>query len=511
VAVVGDQGDVTGFLRALPNAGEPVRTVATHASVVFLTDYRAFKLKRAVSFPFLDFSTPERRLHFCETELALNRRTAPKIYLAVRRITREPNGSLAFDGSGELVDAVVEMRRFESGELFDELAQHGWLTPALMTDLARRIVAFHHSAEIDERRGGVAGIARVLEINEQALRAASVFSPLRTEALAAAFQKALHRHGSLLEARREAGKVRRCHGDLTLRNICRFEGEPTIFDCLEFDEGLATIDVLYDLAFLLMDLWHRNQPDLANLVFNRYLDGAGETDGLELMPYFMAIRAAVRAHVTAVQASEAQEDGAEKLHKEALAYFELAERLMAPVAPMLVAVGGLSGSGKSTAAASIASAVGAPPGARVLSSDRIRKALHAVAPESRLPDTAYRPEISEQVYARMRDEARAALVAGCAVVADAVFDRPADREAIRRVADGAAVPFEGFWLSAPLDVLLGRLAGRKGDPSDATAAVLLAQAGRHCGELSWRPIDAATELAHTRKTMLANLKGPGAP
>jgi predicted kinase len=268
--------------------------------------------------------------------------------------------------------------------------------------------------------------------------------------------------------------------------------------------------VLYDLAFLLMDLWHRNQPDFANLVFNRYLDGADETDGLGLVPFFMAVRAAVRAHVTAVQAREAQEDGAEKLHKEALAYFELAERLMAPVAPMLVAVGGLSGSGKSTAAASIASAVGAAPGARVLSSDRIRKALHAVAPESRLPDRAYWPEISEHVYARMRDEARAALVAGCAVVADAVFDRPADREAIRRVAHETAVPFEGFWLSAPLDVLLGRLAERKGDPSDATAAVLLAQAARHCGDLSWRPIDAATELAHIRKTMLANLKGPGA-
>jgi uncharacterized protein len=242
-------------------------------------------------------------------------------------------------------------------------------------------------------------------------------------------------------------------------------------------------------------------------VFNRYLDGADETDGLGLMPFFMAVRAAVRAHVTAVQASEAQEDRAETLH-EALAYFELAERLMTPVAPILVAVGGLSGSGKSTAAASIASAVGAPPGARVLSSDRIRKALHGVAPETRLPETAYRPEISERVYARMRDEARAALVAGCAVVADAVFDRPADREAIARVAGDTGVAFDGFWLAAPVDVLLGRLAGRKGDPSDATAAVLLAQAARDCGEISWRLMDAAADLAHTRKTMLASLRAP---
>ena len=511
MAVVADQSDATCFLRSLPNAGEPVRTVATHASLVFLTVDRAFKLKRAVRFPFLDFSTPERRLNFCEAELALNRRTAPKMYLAVRRIIRAPNGSLAFDSSGELVDAVVEMRRFEDGELFDELAQHGGLTPALMTDLARQIVAFHKAAEIDQSRRGAAGVARVLEINEQALRAASTFLPRRTEALTAAFQRALQRHAPLLEARREAGKVRRCHGDLILRNICRFEGEPTLFDCLEFDEGLATIDVLYDLAFLLMDLWHRDQPDFANLVFNRYLDGADETDGLGLVPFFMAVRAAVRAHVTAVQASEAQEDRAKTLHKEAHAYFELAERLLAPVAPSLVAVGGLSGSGKSTAAASIASAVGAPPGARVVSSDRICKALHGVAPETRLPETAYRLEISEQVYARMRDDARAALVAGCAVVADAVFDRPADREAIRRVARETAVAFEGFWLSASLDVLLRRLAGRKGDPSDATATVLLAQAARDCGDIPWRPIDAAADLADTRQTMLASLKGLGAP
>jgi predicted kinase len=229
------------------------------------------------------------------------------------------------------------------------------------------------------------------------------------------------------------------------------------------------------------------------------------------VPFFMAVRAAVRAHVTAVQASEAQEDHAETLHKEGRAYFELAERLMTPVAPILVAVGGLSGSGKSTVAALIASAVGAPPGARVLSSDRIRKTLHGVAAETRLPETAYRPEISEQVYARMRDEAKAALAGGCAVVADAVFDRPADRESIGRVARETGVAFQGFWLSAPLDVLLRRLAERKRDPSDATAAVLLTQAARDCGDISWRPIDAAVELAHTRKSMLASLRAPGAP
>lgn len=492
------------FLAADPmGLGREVRTITTHASLLFLTADRAYKLKRAVRFPFLDFSTPERRLKFCQAEFALNRRTAPKLYLGVRVITREADGRLAFDGAGELVDAIVEMRRFEDRDLFDNLATHGGLTPALMTDLARRIAAFHNAAEVSSRHGGAQAIARVLDINEQALRAATLFPPLETDRLAAAFRVALRRHGRRLDARREAGKVRRCHGDLILRNICLFEGEPTLFDCLEFDEDLATIDVLYDLAFLLMDLWHREQWEHANLVFNRYLDEADEADGLALVPFFMAIRAAVRAHVTAVQAGEAPPDRAASLDEEALAYFALARRLLEPAWPILVAVGGLSGSGKSTAASAIAPHLGAPPGARILASDRIRKALHGVAAEVRLPEAAYRPDVSEEVYAALRERAREALGAGSAAVADAVFDRPADREALERVAREAGVPFVGFWLTAPLPILQARVKARQGDASDADEAVLRAQTARDCGHITWRLINAEGDPVRTRDAILA--------
>lgn len=505
LTIAADQSQVVAFLQTnLTAIRGPVHTLATHASLIFLTSDRAYKLKRAVRFPFLDFSTPEQRLRFCQAEVELNRRTAPGLYLGVHAITREADGSLALDGAGALVDAVVEMRRFYDCDLFDNIAQRGALTPALMTKLARQIARFHKDALVSKAHGGVRAIARVLDINEQALRAESLFPAQKVDEITSKLRNLLQQHTALLEQRREAGRVRRCHGDLILRNICLFESQPTLFDCLEFDPDLATTDVLYDLAFL-MDLWHREQQELANLAFNRYLDESDEADGLALVPFFMAIRATVRAHITALQAHEAASDRAFCLREEAHTYLNLACRLVESVKPILIAIGGLSGSGKSTAAASIAALIGLPPGARVLASDRIRKVLHGVAAEVRLPGTAYRPEVSEQVYRLLRQQARQALATGFSVVADAVFDRSEERNAIEGVGREAAVSFAGFWLSAPVEALTSRVEQRKLDPSDATTAVVLAQAARSCGMINWRCIDAEGDTVQTRDRILASL------
>ena len=282
------------------------------------------------------------------------------------------------------------------------------------------------------------------------------------------------------------GCVRRCHGDLTLRNICLFEGEPALFDALEFDEGLATIDVLYDLAFPLMDLWRLGARDLANLLFNRYLDARDEADGLPLLPLFMATRAVVRAHVTAALAKEAPERLAE-----AQGYFALAEAFLEPRKPLLVALGGFSGSGKSTLSARLASALGPAPGARIHATDRIRKALHGVAATDKLPLEAYAPEVSARVYAMEREACAATLRAGHGCIAEAVFDRAQDRAAIEAVALAAGVRFAGFWLEAPVEVLAQRIAGRRGDPSDADEAVMRAQVARGNEGVGWTLLDAA--------------------
>lgn len=510
VVIAQDQSGAIALLAGDAGGMGPTEaTIVTHISRIFLKRDRALKLKQAVRFPYVDYSTPELRLTACQAELDLNRRTAPGLYIAVRRITRSNGGRLAFDGDGELVDAVVEMRRFADDSLFDGIAVRNSLTPAHMTALAREIAAFHDAAPTSFHFGGYDGMADVLDINERSLGAADLVSSDEATAFAKAFRQRLDDRRALLDSRRAAGKVRRCHGDLILRNICLFEGKPTLFDCIEFSEPLATIDVLYDLAFLLMDLWHRGQRQLANFLFNRYLDARDETDGLDLVPFFMAVRAAVRAHVTAAQAMALHGHAALAARREALAYFSLAKALLQPAGARLFAFGGFSGSGKSTLAAQLAPQIGPPPGARVLSSDRIRKQLHGVAAEERLASPAYRPEVSRQVYDLMFREAERALQAGASVVMDAVFDLSDHRGAAEELARKAGLPFNGFWLDAPRHVLAARIAGRKDDPSDATSAVLDAQLGRGAGDVRWTRIDAQRDVAAVAAQVLTG--APVAP
>ena len=506
----GDQSATADFLEGeAALLGRPVETITTHISTVFMAGDRAFKLKRPVRFPYLDFSTAGLRLAFCEAELALNRRTAPDLYLGVRRITREADGRLAFDGTGPLVDAVVEMRRFAQHDLLDDMAQRNALTPALVTDLAHRIAGFHRGAAASLDHGGAAGIAVVLDMNDRSLRAVTLVSDAAADALRASFQNVFARHAPVLEARRLAGKVRRCHGDLILRNICLVDGIPTLFDCIEFDDAMATIDVLYDLAFLLMDLWHRDRSDLANLLFNRYLDGTDEASGIGTLPFLMAVRAAIRSHVAAAQAAGQPSDKAARTLAEARAYHDLALSLLKDSHASLVAVGGFSGSGKSTLAAQVASRLGPPPGARVLNSDRIRKRAQGVSAVTRLPPSAYRPEVSARVYASLGDEASQALSAGCAVLADAVFDRQSERSAIEATATKAGVTFRGVWLEAPTTGLLAsRIADRRNDPSDATAEVLLDQVGRDCGDIVWQHLPADADPMVTRDAILTSSPSP---
>ena len=498
------QYETIDFLRRTAFAGvDPagIETVQTHISHVLIGGRTAIKLKRAVRLGYVDFSTPERRLAACERELELNRRTAPMLYRGVRRIVRRPDGGLALDADGELVDAVVEMARFDADGLFDQMAIDGTLTAPLMTRLAGHIAGFHAGLPVEQGSGGAAVMAGVLAINERALATTSVFPPDEVAAFNRRFRESLATHADLLDRRGAAGKIRRCHGDLHLRNICLMAGEPTLFDCLEFDEAMATTDILYDLAFLLMDLWHRGLEEAANLVLNRYLDALDESDGLPLLPFLMAVRAAVRAHVAATRAAEG---GAAGAAGEARAYFDLALELLAPRSPRLVAVGGLSGSGKSTVAAAIAPGIGPVPGARILASDCIRKRHFAVPVETRLPAECYAPEVSHRVYDELIATAERVARLGHGVVADGVFDRPTERARIASAAEAAGVPFTGLWLEAPAERLLERVAGRTGDPSDATPDVVRGQLARSRAPVEWEvlPSEASIEIVAERARRL---------
>jgi len=498
-----DQGPVRAFLAGhAASGGAAVETIETHVSVIFLAGDRAWKLKRALRLPYADLSTPERRLATCEAELARNRLTAPDHYLAVRRIVRGPSG-LAFDAPGTLVDAVVEMRRFDDGALLDALADRGALTAPLIEALAAEVAALHARSPA-RPGGGAARVAGVLDVNEAGFRLGAGLDPARVAALEAAFRDGLARLGPLLDARAEAGRVRLCHGDLHLRNIFLEDGRPVIFDCLEFNDALATVDVLYDLAFLLMDLRHRGLDALANLAMNRYLDASPEDEaGLPALPFFMALRAAVRAHVRATRAAEPGAGAAPAA--EARAYLALAERLLAPAPPALVAIGGLSGTGKSTVAAALAPLIGGGGGARILASDRLRKAAFGVAADTRLPPSGYARGVTTQIYARLESRAAAIARAGGAAIADAVFADPSERAAVAAAAAAAGAPFLGVWLEAPPDTLRARVAARRGGPSDADLAVLERQFGYDLGPIDWLRLDAAGDPAATAARIAAAL------
>ena len=292
---------------------------------------------------------------------------------------------------------------------------------------------------------------RVVLLNEKSLRDFPPAPRGDIEAHDARLRALLQTHGPLLDARHARGKTRHCHGDLTLRNICVVDGAPTPFDCIEFSDELAAIDVLYDLAFLLMDLHRVGEGGLANFALNRYLDWRDECDGLGLLPFFMSLRATIRAHIGAAQNKP----------DEARRYFDLARELARDGAPCLIAIGGYSGSGKSSVAAALAPLIGAAPGARTLSSDRLRKRLHGAEPTRRLPKEAYASEVSARVYGEMMIEAGRVARAGWPVVVDAVFDRPA--KAAPRLNGSRERPARRFTASGSMSIFRrGSRASRRG-------------------------------------------------
>lgn len=504
--VDGQAATIEFLTRRETHDGAATTRVDTHGAVVVLAGRRAFKLKRAVRFPYMDFSTPELRRQMCEAEIRLNRRTAPALYLGVMPILASAGGGLRFGALGDTapagaVDYVVVMRRFDSRSQFDDMASRGALDVALMPDLAEIIARFHAEAERRPLHGGSAATKRIAADQLANLHAAGRFGAPDLARLKARWDEAIARHGALLDRRADGGFVRHCHGDLHLRNICLVDGRPVIFDAIEFSEPIACIDVMYDLAFLLMDLAHRGLGGHAWSVFNRYIAVTQDIDGLALLPLYQSFRAAIRAHVSLsmaqVQAQgETRSDGTgmRALEAEAQAYMALALRLADPPPARLVAIGGLSGTGKSTLARRLAPRIGASPGALLLRSDEIRKSLMGVGPAVRLGPEGYGEAMTSRVYVVMRDRARAALAAGTSVIADAVHARPSEREAIAFVAKAIGVRFDGIWLSAPAAVLESRVARRKGDASDADVAVVQTQLGYRLGAIDWQRLDAGTAI-----------------
>jgi len=429
-------------------AGAVVTRIDTHCSIAFLLRDRAYKLKRPIAFSALDYKTIERRHAACRAELELNRRTAPELYLEVSSICRKPDGALAFDAGGEVLDWVVVMRRFDQADRFDSIAEAGRLGPGVSACLADEIADFHHKAAPQLEMGGAAGLRNVIERNHA--DQATVETILSREAIDSLREASLHAlaaHERKLDRRREAGHVRRCHGDLRLANICLIDNRPTLFDAIEFAEELSGIDVLFDLAFLLVDLLERKMPFAACVLLNRYLDATRDDEDLAVLPLMMTIRMGTRAFTLAA-ASRRRTDPAEtrRLTHEAQAHVAFAVSMLAKPRPRLVALGGLESSPKSMLARSLAVVLAPVGSVRVLSTEPIRKKLLDMPPHARPRHTAYGPQVTEQVYAAMTAKARRLLGGGTTVIVDADFYRPDHRHAIARAASAVSVPFSGLWV-----------------------------------------------------------------
>ena len=511
-----DQSQVVAWLSSpVAHGGEAVSVIQTHASVVFVAQSRALKLKRAVRYDYLDYSSAERRRAMCEAELRINERMAPGLYKRVCAVTRETDGSLALAGRGTPVDWVVEMARFDDALLFDQLAARGALDLDLMRPLGVEIARFHNSAARRPEHGGTAGMTWVIDGNAAgfAIEGAGLLDQAACAAITAAARTELDRRADFLDARRRNGWVRQCHGDLHLRNIVLLEHRPTLFDGIEFNDAIACGDVLYDLAFLLMDLWHRGLRRHANAVLDGYLSVTGDLAGLALLPLFLSCRAAVRAKTSAT-AAHLEGDGRRRTALAALAreYLVMADQFLHPIEGVVVAVGGYSGSGKTTVARGLAPLVGRVPGAVLVRSDEIRKQLGGVAPATRLGPEWYRSDVSRRVYATVLDRAARIARAGHAAIADAVFAEAGDRQAIEDIAHAAGVPFVGIWLDADEATLLARVAERRGDPSDADAAVVRQQCAQPPMTIAWHRLDGSgtpeTVLAAARE-VIAGASVPG--
>lgn len=468
----------------------PTEHIVTHGAVIVLNGERAWKMKRPVSYRYMDFSTIELRRRTLADEYTLNVRTAPQIYRALHAITRCDDG-VELDGTGEPVDYVLEMVRFPDEALAGHLADAGMLDDRLLGALADGIADMHRGTAISEDPAGADRLLDVIVGNLASMsRFPEILDPIRASALTARLETLIDEHRVLLDLRARSGRVRRGHGDLHLRNLVVLDGTPVPFDCLEFDAELATVDVLYDLAFLLMDLWGRGLRHEANAVANAYLDASAEDEeGYVLLPLMMSVRATVRAHVAAAAGDV----------DDAHANLALAETLLDPAPPRLIAIGGASGTGKSTVARSIAADLGCAPGARILRSDVLRKRLAGVPVHEHLPASGYTRAATAAVYAELGRIAADDLAGGMTVIADAVSGTDAQRDALQKLAAQHRAEFRGYWLELPEAERIARIAARGPDASDATADVARAQTRRLTPPgAAWQRVDASGDFPPVR-------------
>lgn len=466
-----------------PHGPASVEVRQTHISVVALAGPLVYKVKKPVDFGFCDFTTLEKRRHFCHEELRLNRRLAPDVYLRVVPIVRSAEGNLTLDGQGEPVEYAVEMRRLSANQMLPALLADGQVTTKTMADIARVVHSFHRAAARSEAIDAYGRLEVIeAEVRENFLQlepyVGRTIEPEAFTQLKDRTERFLATHRDLFSQRIADGRIVEGHGDLHADHICLEAGGTVIYDCIEFNEAFRCLDIASEVAFLAMDLDALGYQTLAEAFILHY-QAIAEDPGLpRMLPFYKSYRAVVRGKVESFRLDDPDmpELAKAEARKSARRYFELACRYADSLdLPTLIICCGLIGSGKSTMAAALAPLLNGV----VLRSDVIRKELAGLPPEARRYDPygagLYRPEMTVRTYETLFERARPLLVAGRTVILDASFAKPTYRDRALRLASETGVEAWCCWCLCGEEELRRRLQRRQDDPqgpSDAREALL---------------------------------------
>jgi uncharacterized protein len=456
---------------------EPIELIQTHVSYVFLTGEFVYKLKKPVNFGFLDFSTLDKRQHFCHEELRLNQRAAAALYLKVVPVTAE-SGLFRVDGSGETVEYAVKMQQFPQSALLSEMFERQALTEQHMIDLAQALAEFHAQAEINDHIRSYGSVAKIRQAFDENYAQTTGFTggdgpqtQVQFDQTQAYSDRFFDQNAAVLADRVTADKIRECHGDAHLRNIALWQDRLWLFDCIEFNEPFRFVDTMYDVGFICMDLDARGRSDLANAFLNAYLEQTGDWQGLQVLPLYLSRQAYVRAKVTSFMLGDDSVPAATKAEASQTAadYYRLAHAYtQASTGPgRLIMMAGLSGSGKSTTAKVLARKLQAIH----LRSDAVRKHLGQIGLMARGGPELYSPEMTKKTYARLLEMAQGLVAQGYTVILDAKYDQQALRAPVLAQFPQATI----LHCDAPRAELERRVAARVGDIADATPAVLAQQ------------------------------------
>ena len=455
----------------------PIQSIQTHASIILLTGDFVYKLKKPVNFGFLDYSTVENRHHFCHEEIRLNQRGAGELYLEVLPITRQDR-QYQLGGNGEIVDYAVKMIQFPQASLLSNMLESGTLTMSDMAEMGQVVAEFHRDAQESEyvsNFGRVEQIRKSIDDNYHQTekyigRAQTQLQYTETKAYTDRF---LTEHSDLFLDRIAGGFIRACHGDLHLRNICRWHEKMLLFDCIEFNESFRFVDTMYDVAFAVMDLEARGRKDLANRFLNIYTEQTGDWAGLQVLPMYLSRQAYVRAKVTSFLLDDPSISSADKAvaAKTAADYYRQAWAYTRTHQGRLLMLSGLSGSGKSTLGKQIAQEMGGIQ----LRSDAVRKHLGGVPLLSKGDGSLYTPEMTARTYQQVLELGAKLAGQGYTVILDAKYDRQLLRGAVIDLAQLLEIPLQIIHCTAPVQVLRDRLQHRTGDIADATVDLLASQ------------------------------------